>query len=161
MDSNIVIPFLRSSFNYDRDAASNESALICLDPTRTQQQFKDETDINTIVERFGLTGELPDNVRMPQYADYGDIVDYHTAMNAVALANESFDMLPAKVRSRFHNDPSEFVDFCLDDNNRAEAIKLGLVDPEVLKRTTSPAEYSPSETKAPPAPSDFVLDKSS
>ena len=51
-------PFLRSLYNYDRDAASSESGLACDDPTLAQQQFRDEADINTILERFGRTGLL-------------------------------------------------------------------------------------------------------
>ena len=41
-------PFLRTPYNYDTVAASNESGLGCEDPTLTQQQFAEESDINTI-----------------------------------------------------------------------------------------------------------------
>ena len=81
------------------------------------------------MERFGLTGELPTDVRMPQYADFEQAFDYHTAMNAVVAARESFDQMPAHVRARFNNDPAAFVDFCADESNRDEAVKLGLVPP--------------------------------
>lgn len=55
-------PFLRTPYNYDMNAAGDESGLRCEDATRAQQQFKEESDINTIVARFGLTGEMPDNL---------------------------------------------------------------------------------------------------
>lgn len=124
-------PFVRSAYNYDRDAASDESGLRCDDPSLAQQQFKDECDINTIMERFGQTGQLPD-VRMPQYGDFTGVQDYHSAMNAVVEAQESFLALPAYVRARFENDPGQFVDFCLAEDtpeHRAEAVRLGLVSP--------------------------------
>lgn len=122
------IPFLRSPFNYDRDAASNDSGLECLDPTMAQQQFREECDINTIMERFGRTGELIAPVRMPQYGDFDGVNDYHSAMNAIVEAQSAFDSLPAKIRARFGNDPAEFLDFVYNEENRDEAIRLGLVE---------------------------------
>lgn len=121
-------PFVRSPYNYDTDAASNESALMCLDQSLTQQSFKEESDINTIVERFGLTGQLPDNVLPPQYGDFTGVVDYHSAMNAVAQAGEAFDALPAVMRARFGNDPANLIAFLEDPSNQAEAVSLGLVN---------------------------------
>lgn len=133
----INIPFFRTPYNYDTNAASDESATTCKDPSMAQQSSKEETDINTIVERFGLTGELPSGVRAPQYGDFTAVTDYHTALNAVAIANEAFDEMPWKIRARFHNDPENFVKFVADPANRDEAIKLGLIIPK-------PAEPIPS-----------------
>lgn len=121
------IPFLRTPYNYDRDVASNDSGLECLDPTMAQQQFREECDINTIMERFGRTGELVAPIRMPQYGDFDGVNDYHSAMNAIVEAQTSFDALPAKIRARFGNDPAEFIEFAMNDENRDEAIRLGLV----------------------------------
>lgn len=119
--------FVRSAFNYDMDKASDEAGLKCQDPTLAIQSGAEEADINTIVRRFGLTGQLPSNVRQPEYGDFTGINNYHEAMNAIIQAEESFEAMPAEVRARFHNDPGEFVDFVADEANRAEAEKLGLV----------------------------------
>jgi Chlamydia-phage Chp2 scaffold (Chlamy_scaf) len=48
-------------------------------------------------------------------------------LNAVIAADAAFMQLPADIRTRFNNDAGAFVDFCSDENNRAEAEKLGLV----------------------------------
>jgi phage internal scaffolding protein len=125
------IPFLRTPYNYDRDAASNDSGLDCPEPSLAQQQFREECDINTIMERFGRTGELIAPVRMPQYGDFDGVNDYHSAMNAIVDAQQNFDALPAKLRARFSNDPAEFIDFCMNEENREEAIRLGLVEPVI------------------------------
>lgn len=119
--------FLRTPYNYDTMEASDECGLSCPEPTLAQQSAKEECDINTIVRRFGLTGELPSGVRAPQYGDFTEATDYHTAMNAVISANNAFMQLPADVRARFNNDAGAFVDFCSDDKNRAEAKALGLI----------------------------------
>lgn len=120
-------PFVRSAYNYDADLVSEETGLECKDPSMAQQNEKEEADINTIVRRFGLTGEMPQGFRIPQYGDFSEITDYQTALNAVKQANEAFLQLPAALRSRFHNDPEEFVEFCMDEKNYDEAVKLGLV----------------------------------
>lgn len=129
-------PFIRSPYNYDMNEAGDESGLACKDPTLTQQSFKDEADINTLVERFHLTGEMPQLQQLPSYDDYTGLFDYQTAMNAVIAARQTFESLPAKTRARFHNEPQEFLEFFEDPENRPEAIRMGLIQapPEVLTK---------------------------
>ena len=105
--------FLRSSFNYDRDAVSNETALECLDESKAIQSAEEESNINTIVRRFGISGELPNQVAMPQSGDFTNIPDFHTAMNLVRQAQEEFVRIPADVRARFNNDPGRFMEFLM------------------------------------------------
>lgn len=138
---------LYAPYNYDTNKLSDETGLKCEDDSLAQQHQKDESDINTIVKRFGLTGELPENVRMPIYADYTDITNYHDAMNAVIAADMAFAQMPAEIRSRFDNNPEKFVEFCLDDNNRAEAEKLGLVKPQVVQNEPAAASSGTPEAK--------------
>jgi len=121
--------FVRNEYNYDMDEASVEAGLECKDDSLAVQSQRDEADINTIVRRFGLSGELPQGVRAPTYGDFEDIVDFQSAMNAVRGAEESFMAMPAEVRSRFGNDPQAFVEFCSDEANLDEMRKLGLAIP--------------------------------
>lgn len=121
-------PFVRSAYNYDMLEASTESGLLCEDPSLAVQASRDEVDINTIVRRFGLTGQLPDEVALPQYGDFMGISDYQTALNAVLAADEQFMALPAELRNRFGNSAHAFVEFCSDPGkNGAEMLKLGLL----------------------------------
>lgn len=137
-------PFLRSAYNYDMKAVSDETGLLCEDVSLAQQSAEEESNINTIVKRFGLTGQLPVGVRMPTYDDFTGVFDFQSAANAIALANEAFEEMPAEVRSRFHNNPAEFVDFCSDDRNRAEAERLGLVPVATSPQGASVAVSEPS-----------------
>ena len=57
--SKVVAPFVRSPYNYDMSAVSDETGLCCEDESLAIQSAKEDADINTIVRRFGLTGELP------------------------------------------------------------------------------------------------------
>lgn len=133
-------PFLRSAFNYDMDQASDEAGLKCLDESLTQQQFKEEADINTIVDRFLRSGVLPTPVNMPQYVDYEGVFDFQSAMNVVRAADENFMRLDAKVRARFNNSPQEFLEFFANPENTEEAIRLGLAIPQQAAPVTKVTE---------------------
>lgn len=134
--------FVRSGFpfNYDTDDASEESGRDSGGPSLTKQSFAEEVDINTIVRRFNLTGQMPQDVRVPQFADFDTIVDYHSAMLQVRAAQEAFMEFPAHVRARFHNEPGELVAFVSDPKNLEEARKLGLAVPAVVPAPVVPVK---------------------
>jgi len=139
--------FCRSAYNYDMDLASDKSGLKCEDPSLTQQQFKEEADINTIVDRFVKSGVLPNAVNMPQYVDYEGIFDFQSAMNAVRAADENFMRMDAKVRSRFNNSPQEFLEFFANPENTQEAIRLGLAIPQAVAETQVSAAEPTSKSE--------------
>ena len=111
--------FIRTPYNYDTKAVSRETATICPEPTLAQQQFRDECDINVMLERFQVTGTMPQNVRQPIAQDFIDAMDYQSALNALIEAEESFMQMPAKIRAEFNNDPGEFIRFFENDKTRS------------------------------------------
>ncbi len=117
----------RTGYNYDTELASYESGLTCDDESLAIQSAEEESNINTIVRRFGLTGELPSDVAIPRSGDFTGAPDFHTAMNLVRQAQEEFLRVPAHIRARFGNDPGNFIAFVEDDSNREEAARLGLL----------------------------------
>lgn len=138
---------LRAQFNYDTMAASDEAGLKCDDVSLTQQSEKEEADINTIIRKFGLSGVLPQSVRMPSYGDFTGVSTYQEALNQVIAAQASFMAMPADIRSRFNNDPEKFVAWCSDPANEKEAVKLGLI-----KAVAEPEPVSTGEgAETPPA----------
>jgi phage internal scaffolding protein len=133
--------FCRAPYNYDMDLASDKHGLKCDDPSLTQQQFKEESDINTIVDRFMKSGVLPNPINMPQYMDYEGVFDFQSAMNTVRQADENFMRMDAKIRARFNNSPQEFLEFFGNPENVEEAIRLGLAIPQpVVETKVSAAE---------------------
>ena len=98
------------------------------EPSLTVQAAKDECDINLIIDRAnrGIYPDVRDSV--PQFADLIGIPDYQEMLNIVMDAQDRFDRLPASVRSRFNNDPAQLLEFVGDENNRAEAVRIGLID---------------------------------
>jgi len=138
-------PFMRSPYNYDMNEAGDESGLECKDPTKTQQHQAEETDINYIVNRYMRTGELPNRPLPPMQGDFTDAPDMQRAMDLVVEARNAFMQQPADVRSRFNNNPVEFVNFCSNEKNRDEMRRLGLWSPEAVaswdKEEKQRAEY--------------------
>jgi len=140
--------FLRSAYNYDTNLVSDETGLRCDDASLTQQQFADEADINTIVDRFLRSGVMPTPAAMPQYVDYEGVFDFQSAMNVVRSADENFMRLDAKVRSRFNNSPQEFLEFFANPDNTQEAIRLGLAIPQAPSAVAQATEEaSPSKAE--------------
>ena len=125
---------LRTPYNYDRDQASLDSGLGNFDKSMTHQSFKDECDINTIVERFNVTGVLPQVSSPPSYQNFEGIFDYQTAQNAIVQADAAFMQLPAQIRDRFRNSAAEMLSFLENEENREEAVYLGLI-PEPAPET--------------------------
>nr|QJB19989.1 MAG: internal scaffolding protein [Microvirus sp.] len=128
------LPFVRNPYNYDMALVSQETGLACKDPSLAQQHMKDECDINVIVERFGVTGQLPVRAIEPSYGDFSGVSDYHTALNKIKAAEAEFMALPAKLRAKFDHDPNALLNFLENEANRDEAIELGLIDGEPVVR---------------------------
>lgn len=101
------------------------------DESMTQQHFKDECDINSIIRRYQKTGFLVDPTvpvsREPQFGDFSVEQDFLQAQTLIAHASQAFDELPSYLRKRFNNNPADMLAFLEDESNREEAVKLGLV----------------------------------
>lgn len=138
-----------------RNNGSKRVQYFNVEPSLTKQSMSDECDINKIMERFEKTGILTHaNDSSPRYGDFSDVVDYDESLRVVMDAEESFMSLPAKVRARFQNDPSELIEFVRDPANLNEAISLGLVPPKEAARmqlgnSSSLDVTVPSDTKTP------------
>lgn len=122
-----------------------------LGPSLTQQHFSKDADINEIVHRFGIgDGSIPPAPNDPRfYADYTNVVDLRSALDRTIEAVTAFDLLPARLRSRFSNNVAELYDFVTDPANEAEAIQLGLIKRQATAPAGSPAREADS---LPPDP---------
>lgn len=135
--------FVRNPYNYDMALVSQETGLECKDPSLAQQHMKDECDINVIVERFGVTGQLPQTPLEPSYGDFSGVSDYHTALNAIKAADTAFMGLPAQLRAKFDHDPNALLQFLQNEQNRDQAIMLGLIDGKLVAEPIVSAEETP------------------
>lgn len=98
------------------------------EPSMTQEQFQEQSDINYIMSRYEKTGEI--NLKNSGIGKYMNIIglpDYKESLELINAAADSFMELPAIVRKRFSNDPAELIEFLQDKTNKDEAISLGLI----------------------------------
>lgn len=120
------------------------------DPTLTQQHFEAETNINNIIARYESTGVLGDPLNpgtiQPMFDDFSSPIDFQTAQNILAHSMQAFDQLPAHIRKRFENDPSQMLYFLEKEENRDEAIRLGLVSKPIDPNLTPIVDLDPNQS---------------
>ncbi len=123
-------------FSWDR------RPLVLCDPEKgAKQSFKEECDINTILDRHRQGAMVTHvNANQGRFADVSRFTDYREVLERVERAREYFLGLSSEVRNRFQNDPAYFLDFVADPANTNELVELGL----------GPAVEAPVEPVAPP-----------
>lgn len=127
----------------------------------TEQQYRDECDIDIILKRYKVGQPLPTSARVGSYGDFTDFGDYQSCLERIRRADEDFNSLPASLRSRFGNDAQAYYQFVLDPKNEDECFKLGLrvksEKPSPIKvEVVNPAVVNPATDdvgSTPPTPS--------
>lgn len=111
-----------------------------------QQQFRDDCDVNRIVDRYVKTGVLEHLSDVaPQYGDVTDVpTDLMAAYDAVGRAEVAFMQLPSQLRKELDNDPSRLSAWLRNENNRETAVRYGLMNAPV-EPTNLPAPAKSSE----------------
>lgn len=147
----------RKHFDYDVEKASDEAAISFVgQESLTIQSMAEDADINVLMKRFGLTGTMPSNPRVPMFGDFTGITDYQDALNAVSAAYDGFMELPAKLRARFNNNPQELLEFVGNDANIEEARSLGLLKEKVDGQSSASSRSSGPSAEAGGAPGAVV-----
>jgi hypothetical protein len=102
-------------------------------PSKTQQNMKDSTNIRKLVETAQKThgmssghpgGQTP---RQPMYGDFSEVGSFKEMNDKVAAARSAFMEVPSAVRRHFNNDPGQFYDFMSNPDNLEKARSLGIV----------------------------------
>ena len=123
------------------DLGAPERGLEFTQPSLTQQQFKEDCDIEELLKRHNLgnvMGLFQQNVSEPMYADVSDVPDFHESQNHVARATEYFAALPSAVRTRFNNSLPEFLSALNNPESAKELQDLGILAKPEHKAETQP-----------------------
>jgi len=134
--------YFKTPWNHDRDAESASTALVCLDPSKTQQQFAAEADINNILRKFMNGAELP-LTGEARYQHIEELADLQDVIVTGYQVDQAWSALPSSVRNIL-KDPNTFVKYvehCLETGDIGPLRELGLANP--VKQT----EASPAPTK--------------
>lgn len=108
---------------------------------KTEQVHKDICDVNNIIKEYDKKGVISHVSKIE--AKYGDLsgMDFKTMQETIINAGNMFNELPSKIRNRFKNDPQKLIEFMDSPDNREEAIKLGLINPDWTLETDGLGEY--------------------
>lgn len=144
------MPVWKTPYNHDTNFESDRTALYCADPSLTKQEFKEETDINFLLERFMQTKELPPVVLPEHFMDNTQQPTYFEMQTKLAAANSLFYQQPASVRSEFLNDPARFADAVITAMETGN--KEWLEDLGIEFRKPEEGDRGTPRTAATPAP---------
>jgi len=121
----------------------------------TQQQFKEDTHLPTLMRRWAKQGIGLDTMRrMPgAYGDFRNVTDYQTAMDAVLEAKQAFATLPAATKRAFSHDPSRLLAALNDPARHDELVTLGVLEaPQESATPILSGAISPLDPQDPPSP---------
>lgn len=124
---------------YSRFDRPQVAGLTCEDESLTQQQFKDECDIDCILRRYDQTGVLVDPLserRLAQFGDFSNLPSFSEYQNRLAEVSEYFMSLPPDIRSNFANDVGTFIEAIGNPANESKLIELGILE----KVSSDPSE---------------------
>lgn len=123
------------------------------DDGRTQDWYREESDINRILETFKRSNDPSVLMRPganPQYVDLPEGLDYQAAMIQVSKAESAFMDLPSKLRAKFENDPRVFLDALNDPAQRDFFVKEGVLKPLPVPPQPEKIEGAPPPLKTTP-----------
>ena len=118
------------------------------DSSMTKQSFKDDSDINNIMEKYQKTGAIEHANNYSANYGFATSLDLRESLEIVETAQRMFDGLPSKIRSQFGNSPENFLDFVQDPNNTAQMAEMGLIE----SKAAEPSEPENNATAAPTEP---------
>lgn len=102
----------------------------------TQQHFKAECDIHTILDRYEKTGYLVDPLQIrttkPMFDDWTQVPDFREVQERIIAVKEMFDGLPAKTREIFNNDPANLVEYLASEPTTDQLVEMGIIDQEII-----------------------------
>lgn len=100
------------------------------EPSMTHQSFKDEQDVNFIIDRYTQTGFLPPLRPEGAYMDATMVEDYQTLMNNLIAVRTAFEALPDEIRQEFQS-PEDWINAALDQERLSAILdRLNEEDPE-------------------------------
>lgn len=104
-----TIPVFKTPWNHDTNLESDRTALFCTDPSLAKQEFKDDTDINKIMERILQGQQMP--IVMPEhFLDLSGRETYFEMQTRLTNTKAMFYQLNADLRAQYLNDPARWAD---------------------------------------------------
>lgn len=151
-----VSPFVlpRAPGLYDPDQVSDATAYRETMPSLTEQSEEPGANINTMIERLGISQVVADGYGGPFVSDLlGAPATLQEALNRAEEARSALAALPARVRSRFGNDAEQLLEFLERSDEEAldEAVDMGLIKRRPKEGVTVASEARAERAATPAA----------
>lgn len=124
-----------------RFGRKNRVSQVNTGPSKTQQQFKAECDVNNIIKRYHkdpqLWSELINKVQdpsSPEFQDFTNIGDFQSAMEKVSQIGEFFQSIPSEVRRKYNQDPAALFKAMQNPDNWIELANSGVLSKTEVKK---------------------------
>ncbi len=133
---------------------ANEDGELVFQKSRTKQEFVDEQDIGTILGRatsVQAQGWMEANDKWLEQIGVIDVpnLDYKETLDIIADGERRFLELPSKVRAKFDNDATTFMDFVQDEKGDIALIELlAEAKPPIVKKDPKEEPLSKTEIAA-------------
>jgi len=117
----------------------------------TEQNHKNECDINFILKKYARDGVLVHANKNAGFYDDIPSLDYQQAMDIVTKAQQMFQGLDGETRAKFSNSPVQFLKFVEDPMNMPQLQAMGLapgVDGRRLDGTAIPGTQAAKDDAA-------------
>lgn len=148
-------PFWKTPYNHDTLAEANAGALICPEPTKTQQHLAAEADINNILAKFRETGVVWGTPGAPTYSDVMELNDLQDILQQGRDAQAAWEELPLAARNALQTPERmlAYIDHCMQSGDIDPLRELGIAKPKQKPPEPQTVDKAPSGgTPAPTAP---------
>lgn len=94
----MTAPAIRTQVDGLNEEYSISTGLDCSNlPDMTRQEFKDETDVNKVLARYGVNGLM----REPQYSEIDYDMDLQQSIESIREAERAIGKLPLELREKY------------------------------------------------------------
>lgn len=119
-------------------------------PSKTDQSFKEDCDVNIVLKKFMKTGQLTHvNRKTASYSDVSEVPNLLDAHVQLSEAKKAFMKLPAELRKKLGNNPLALDEYLRDPENLEEAIQYGLLEKRAKPAKEPSKVPEPDNHKAP------------
>lgn len=145
-----ALPQFKTPYNHDTKLVSDLTATFCPEESLTKQEFKDDADINNIINRFLRAGEPPPVTLPEHFTDTTTRRTWFDTQVQLAEVNGMFYELPARIRTEFANDPAQWADEAMARLQRRDDV--GLAKMGIQIQFQQPQDGDPGSGATTPAP---------
>lgn len=96
-------------------------------PSKTEQCYKDECNIDFIISNFVRTGQDPTQGKQMSYVDCTQVKDFQAAQELVAATKSMFYSLPSQVRDEFKT-VDNYLEYVSNPKNLKDCYERNLID---------------------------------